>query len=113
MEFFKDATRVPDVEFPCSLKTAGCFRPYLVTFSDGSDDAFGAVVYVQWEAAGEIITSIRLIEAKGKLCPLNLKGDTVRSEMCGAVTAARLSVFVEQNSRIMFTKILHFVDSKF
>ena len=32
--------------------------------------------------------------------------------MCGAVTAARLSVFVEQNSRIMFTKILHFVDSK-
>ena len=87
-----------------------CFRPYLVTFSDGSDDAFGAVVYVRWEADGELI--IRLIEAKGKLCSLNLKGDTVRSKMCGAVTVARLSVFIEQNSRIMFTKILHFVDSK-
>ena len=27
LEFFKDATRVPDVEFPRSLKAAGCFCP--------------------------------------------------------------------------------------
>ena len=40
-----------------------------------------------------------------------LKGDTVRSEMCGAVFAARLATFVIKNSRNKFHKIYHFIDS--
>ena len=40
-----------------------------------------------------------------------LKGDTVRSEMCGAVFAARLATFVIKNSSNKFHKIYHFIDS--
>ena len=40
-----------------------------------------------------------------------LKGDTVRSEMRGAVFAARLATFVIKNSRNKFHKIYHFIDS--
>ena len=110
LRFFKEATRIPHVRFPRSLRMPDCCNPYLITFSDGSDEAFGAAAYVRWEAKEGVI--IRLIEAKSKLCPLNLKGDTVKSEVCGAVFAARLSLFLEQKSRLNFTKKFHFLDSK-
>ena len=107
--YFKESTNVSNITFTRSLKVPGCRKPYLVTFSDGSDDAYGAVVYIRWETdCGNII---RLVEAKGKLCLLNMKGDTVKSEMCGAVFASRLRSFVLANSRIRFTKVYHFVDS--
>ena len=67
------------------------------------------MVYVRWEGEHEAV--VRLVEAKGKLSPLSLKGETVRSEMCGAVFAARLSKFVKENSRYQFTKVYHFIDS--
>ena len=76
-------TEISDVHLPRYLKTESCTKPILITFSDGSDDAFGALVYVRWEADGGYI--VRLVEVIGKLCPLNMKGDTVKSEMCGAV----------------------------
>ena len=107
--FFKEVTEISDVHFPRCLKTESCTKPILITFSDGSDDAFGALVYVRWEADGGYI--VRLVEAKGKLCPLNMKGDTVKSEMCGAVFASRLSNFVIENSRYEFSKLYHFIDS--
>ena len=51
---------------------------------------------------------LSLIEAKGKLCPLNLKGDTVKSEMCGAVIdkigkfcTGKLSIEIQQNLSIL------------
>ena len=44
------------------------------------------------------------------LCPLNLKGDTVESEMCGAVFASTLANFVQKNFRQKFSKIYHFLD---
>ena len=98
--YFKESTNVSNITFTRSLKFPGCRKPYLVTFSDESDYAYGAVVYIRWETdCGNII---RLVEAKGKLCPLNMKGDTVKSEMCS---------FVLANSRIRFTKVYHFVDS--
>ena len=104
--YFKESTNVSNITFTRSLKVPGCRKPYLVTFSDGSDDA---VVYIRWETdCGNII---RLVEAKGKLCPLHMKCDTVKSEMCGAVFASRLCSFVLANSRIRFTKVYHFVDS--
>ena len=67
------------------------------------------MVYVRWEGEHEAV--VRLVEAEGKLSLLSLKGETVRSEMCGAVFAARLSKFVKKNYRYQFTKFYHFIDS--
>ena len=40
-----------------------------------------------------------------------MKGDTVKSDMCGAVFASRLSNSVIENSRYEFSKLYHFIDS--
>ena len=47
LRFFKEATRIPHVRFPRSLSMPDCCNPYLITFSDGSDEAFGAAAYVR------------------------------------------------------------------
>ena len=69
IQYFKEVIQISTVSFPRSLKTDKCVNPILITLCDGSDSAFGAMAYVRWEANTEFV--VRLIEAKGKLCPLN------------------------------------------
>ena len=106
--FFKEIVRLASVRFKRCLKPKNWVGdPIVVTFSDGSDDAFGAVSYLRWEVdeVGSEKFETRLVESKGKLCPLNQKGDTVKSEMCGAVFAARIRVFLEKRFRQKIQKI--------
>ena len=88
VHFVKEVTKISEVYFPRCLKIDQCANPVLITFCDG------AMVYVRWEGEYEAV-----------------KGETVRSEMCGAVFAARLSKFVKENYRYQFTKFYHFIDS--
>ena len=111
LEQFQMMTILPSVKFERSLTVEGGQKPVLITFSDGSDNAYGAIAYVRWEVPYEN-PQVRLVEAKGKLCPLNLKGDTVKSEMCGAVFAVRMRKYLEIHCPIKFEKTYHFIDSR-
>ena len=87
-----------------------CGNPIGVTFSDGSDHAFGAVLYLRWESKEGVV--VRLVEAKAKLTPLDHKGDAVKAEMCGAVFAARLKDYFQRHCRIVVDHWYHFIDSQ-
>lgn len=79
-------------------------------FSDGSENAYGVVMYLRWNSDQGSIT--KLVESKAKLIPLDHKGDSVKAEMCGAVFAARLRKSFDQHSQIRVGKWYHLVDSQ-
>ncbi|XP_065327919.1 uncharacterized protein LOC135933709 [Pelmatolapia mariae] len=87
-----------------------CAEPSAITFSDGSEHAYGAVMYLRWSCSHSVI--VRLVESKAKLTPLNHKGDPVKAEMCGAVFAARLKTYFQRHYRIQVKKWYHLVDSQ-
>ncbi|CAI5671305.1 unnamed protein product [Oreochromis niloticus] len=87
-----------------------CAEPSAITFSDGSEHAYGAVMYLRWHCNHSVI--VRLVESKAKLTPLNHKGYPVKAEMCGAVFAARLKTYFQRHCRIQVKKWYHLVDSQ-
>lgn len=81
-----------------------------ITFSDGSEHAYGAVMYLRWSAdQGPII---RLVESKARLTPLDQGGDAIKVEMCRAVVASWLKKYFELHSRIQVEGWYHFVASQ-
>ncbi|XP_055768950.1 uncharacterized protein LOC129844827 [Salvelinus fontinalis] len=89
IQFFEEYTRLGQITFHRSLTPANWIgKPWGITFSDGSDKSYGAVVYLRWETQQGI--KVRLVESKAKLTPLDQKGEPVKAEICGAVYAARL-----------------------
>ena len=84
----------------------------MVILSDGSDEVQGAMVYARW-LVGDNKFECRLIVAKGKLCPLDQKGDTVKSELNAAVMGNRLREFVEENVPYSFEKSCQFNEASF
>ena len=87
-----------------------CARPSGITFSDGSEHAYGAVLYLRWSCSHGVV--VRLVESKAKLTPLDQKGDPVKAEMCGAVFAARLKTYFQRHCRIKVERWYHLVDSQ-
>lgn len=85
-------------------------RPCGITFSDGSEHAFGAVLYLRWSCSHGVV--VRLVESKAKLTPLDHKGDPVKAELCGAVFAARLKNYFQRHCRIDVERWYHLVDSQ-
>ncbi|KAJ8361987.1 hypothetical protein AAFF_G00407340 [Aldrovandia affinis] len=111
IKLFGEYVRLGEVKFHRSLTPSGQRgRPWGITFSDGSDHAYGAVLYVRWETQQGI--EVRLVESKAKLAPLDQKGDAVRAEVCGAVYATRLRKYVERHSRLQIEHWIHLVDSR-
>ena len=62
----------------------------LISFFDGSDDAFAAVIYARWELSDGTV-SVTLLCAKPRVMPLK-RISTPRSELNGAVVASRLTL---------------------
>lgn len=85
-------------------------KPCGITFSDGSERSYGAVLYLRWEMPNDV--ALRLVEAKARLTPLDHKGDAVKAEVCGAVYAARLKRHFQKNCSIRVEKWYHMVDSQ-
>ncbi|KAL2076334.1 hypothetical protein ACEWY4_028086 [Coilia grayii] len=82
-----------------------------ITFSDGSEASYGAVLYLRWETAqGKII--VKLVESKAKLAPLDQKGDVIKAELCGAVFATLLKTYFEKQCHIKVDRWIHLVDSQ-
>lgn len=87
-----------------------CGKPSGITFSDGSEHAYGAVLYLRWSCSHGVV--VRLVESKAKLTPLDQKGDPVTAEMCGAVFAARLKNYFQRHCRIEVERWYHLIDSQ-
>ena len=78
------------ITFPRSLTVETALgRPELVAFFDGSDQAFGAVLYLRFRTKDPEVFFTRLVTSKGRVTP---KGGTTtpRSELSGMVVATRL-----------------------
>ncbi|KAL1279625.1 hypothetical protein QQF64_026298 [Cirrhinus molitorella] len=111
IELFKEYARLSSIKFCRSLTPSGWKgRPWGITFSDGSCESYGAVLYLRWETSDGVVT--RLVESKAKLTPLNQKGDAVMAEVCGAVFATRLKGYVLKHGRLDVEKWYHFIDSQ-
>ena len=102
---------VSQLSFKRSLKPGDAVgKPILVLFSDGSEDAFGAVAYARWRCENGQFAS-RLISAKSRMAPLKVV-DIVRIELCGAVLSKRLRATIENDLNMEFEKSVHIIDSE-
>lgn len=111
IKLFEEYVRLSKVKFHRSLTPSGWKgKAWGITFSDGSDDAYGAVMYLRWESKQGV--EVRLVESKAKLTLLDQKGDVVKAEMCGAVFAARLKGYLQKHGRLEVERWFHFVDSQ-
>lgn len=84
ISLFEEYAQLRRVKFHRAPTPAGApAEPDAITFSDGSENAYCAVLYLWW-ACDQGVT-VRLVESKAKLTPLDHKGDAVKAELCGAV----------------------------
>ena len=80
----------PALTFPRSVTSSEAVgRPELIAFFDGSDHAFGAVIYVRWVSSIPDQYVVRIVTSKARVTP---RGGTTtpRSELSGMVIAVRL-----------------------
>ena len=94
----------------CIRPRAAVGDPYLVMFSDGSDQAYGTCAYVRWQLAIGKFTS-NLIAVKSRVTPIR-KITIVRIELNGALLSKRLSAFIKKESLLVFSKEFFIVDSE-
>lgn len=111
IQLLEEYVQLGEVTFTRAITPPGFLgRPWAATFSDGSEHAYGAVMYLRWNTGQDPV--ITLVESKAKLTPLDHKGDAVKAEMCGAVFASRLKKYFERNSKIQVEKWFHILDSQ-
>ena len=102
VELIKEAVHIGAICFPRTTRPPTAVAgPEIVSFADGSFEAFSAAVYLRWptkcaHAVNENCTGdfeAHLLTAKAKVTPLN--GMTIpRSELNGVVLESRLSLTV-------------------
>ncbi|XP_032434156.1 uncharacterized protein LOC116729604 [Xiphophorus hellerii] len=111
INLFEEYTQLSKIQFSRALTPFhNSSDPLAITFSDGSEYSYGAVLYLRWGSARDPI--IRLVESKAKLTPLEQKGEAVKAEMCGAVFASRLKKYFEMHSQIKVERWYHLIDSQ-
>lgn len=111
IKLFEEYVQLCEVKFSRALTPPSCTeKPLAITFSDGSEHAYGAVMYLRWRCSQDPV--VRLVESKAKLTPLDQKGDAVKAEVCGAVFASRLKRYFEIHCRIEVEEWFHLVDSQ-
>ena len=78
------------ITFKRCIKPVNAVGPcQLISFFDGSNEAFATVIYVRWQLTDGTV-AVSLLCAKPKVTPLK-RISTPRSELNGAVIAARLA----------------------
>lgn len=87
--------RLSQVRFNRSLTPHGAIDCTMgITFSDGSEASYGAVLYLRWEIEQGVI--VKLVKSKAKLTPLDQKGDVIKAELCGPFFATHLKTYFEK-----------------
>lgn len=110
ISLFEEDIQLSKVKFLRALTPVGVSaKPDAIT-SDGSEHAYGAVLYLRW--ACDHGSTVRLVESKAKLTPIDHKGEAVKAKLCGAVFAVRLKKYFEKHCCIQVKQWYHFVDSQ-
>ena len=108
---FEELFKLKEIEFPrCIKPNKAIGDPVLVTFSDGSSDAYGVVAYAR-SMMEDGAYKAQLIASKNRIAPVKIV-DIVRLELSGAVIGKRLRIFVQAEVRDTFTAVYHIVDSE-
>lgn len=111
IQLFEEYVQLGQIKFHRSLTAADWKgKPWGITFSDGSDKTYGAVMYLRWEISRGV--EVRFVESKARLTPLDQKGEAIKAEICGAVFAARIKKYVEKHGRWDIERWFHLVDSQ-
>lgn len=111
IKLFEEYVRLGQIKFErCFTPLRAKGHPVGVTFSDGSEASYGAVLYLRWETQDGVI--VRFVESKAKLTPFDQKVDVIKAELCGAVFAVRLRKYFEKHCHIKITHWVHFIDSQ-
>ncbi|KAM9764604.1 uncharacterized protein ACNS7B_019486 [Menidia menidia] len=111
IKMFEEYVELRRIKFHRSITPAEWRgKPWGITFSDGSDKTYGAVMHLRWDTERGV--DVRFVEAKAKLTPLDQKGEATKAEICGAVFAARLRKYFERHGRLEVDKWFHLVDSQ-
>ena len=108
--FFIHMFDLEELKFPrCVQPGDSIGNPVLIIYSDGSMIAYGTCAYIRWELTnGDFET--RLLAAKNRIAPAK-QLSVPRLELCGAVLASRLRIFIESEMDFNFEKIVHLTDS--
>ena len=112
--YFQMLLMLEDIRFPrCIIphNSVGKVKPDLVTFNDGNPNAYGVVAYAVFTLE-DGHRAARFLMAKAKLGPLTHKGETVKNELSGSTIAARIKVWLIQESGLEFANHYHFLDSR-
>ncbi|XP_054911873.1 uncharacterized protein LOC129376308 isoform X1 [Poeciliopsis prolifica] len=73
IKLFEEYSQLSEIQFVRSLTPfQNCNNSLAITFSDGSECSYGAVLYLRWGSTQDPI--IRLVESKAKLTPLEQRG---------------------------------------
>lgn len=89
LKFMHSLPELNKISIPRWLSMKGNWQSELHTFSDASQDAYAAVVYVRTTDLDGNVT-IRLVQSKTKVAPIK-RLSIPRLELCGAHIAARLA----------------------
>ena len=111
IEYFKKMFDIEKLSFKrCVRPSSATENPTLIMFSDASEYAYGGCAYIRWKLDNGTFSS-SLLCAKGRVAPI--KRVTIpRLELCAAVVASRLHVFIKKECRFKFEKVIFIVDSK-
>ena len=110
LSMFEEMTELQSVELErCLTPPLAIEKPTLCVFSDASESAFGACMYIRWQLNnGQFET--RFVTAKSRVAPL--KRLTVpRLELQAAVMATRLNASVMKELRMTVEKTIFLTDS--
>ena len=110
LSLFEEMESLHDAELErCLTPPLAIEKPTLCVFSDASESAFGACIYIRWQLSnGQFDT--RFVTAKSRVAPL--KRLTVpRLELQAAVMATRLNASVVNELRMTVEKTIFLTDS--
>ena len=95
------------ISFPRCIKPKHVIgEPSIITYSDGSEDAYGACAYTRWELPNGSFDN-NLIASMCRVAPLK-RISVPGLELCGAVLSKWIRRFIAAESCLQFTKE-HFI----
>ena len=111
LKMARQALEAGELKFPrCARPVDALGRPEVVTFWDGSAQAYAATVFLRYEIMGGYET--RLLVAKARVLPSSKKTSIPRSELNGLVLASRLSWSVTRSLTQVPSRVSLLGDSK-
>lgn len=87
--FVKSLPYLNNLAIPRCIKLGSTLDVTMHTFTDASEKAYGACIYVRTLAMDGSV-NIRLLASKSKVAPLKPQATTPRLELCGALLGAKL-----------------------